>query len=303
VKAHKGYWGEAPYLDTIEFVDMGDDPAAAISALASDQIHGLIAADPVQYDALNANPNLKLYQIPTAETAVLRFKVTEKPFNDPRVRKAMRLGLDNNQVMQIAVRGLGLVGDHTHVSPAQPDFKEIPKMPRDVVAAKKLLADAGMPNGFETELFVPNDTAWIVAEAQAAVQQWQDIGVKVKLNVMPGAQYWDVWTKVPFGCTVWYHRPLGMMILGLGYRTGVPWNESSYSNPEFDQLLGEAERTIDLEKRRDLMAKLETIMHEDGPVAQPLWRNNFTFFAKSVVGVKMHPSGYFFGNRLAFQST
>ncbi len=299
VKKVKSYWGQAANLDAIEFVDTGDDPAAAIAALASQQIHGLIFADPVQYDALKAMPNLQIYSVPTAETAVMRMKVTEKPFNDPRVRKAMKLGLDSAAIVQIALRGLGVPGDHVHVSPAHPDYKPIKPLGRDVAAAKKLLAEAGYPNGIESTLYVPNDLPWIVAQAQAAVEQWKDIGANIKLNVMPGAEYWDVWTKVPFGATIWYHRPLGSMLIALGYRTGVPWNESSYSNKELDEVLAKVEGTLDISKRRDLMFRIEEIMHEDGPIAQPLWRNNFTFYDKKVTGVTIHPSNYFFGDKFA----
>ncbi len=299
VKKVKSYWGQSANLDAIEFVDTGDDPAAAIAALASQQIHGLIFADPVQYDALKAMPNLQIYSVPTAETAVMRMKVTEKPFNDPRVRKAMKLGLDSAAIVQIALRGLGVPGDHVHVSPAHPDYKPIKPLGRDVAAAKKLLAEAGYPNGIESTLYVPNDLPWIVAQAQAAVEQWKDIGANIKLNVMPGAEYWDVWTKVPFGATIWYHRPLGSMLIALGYRTGVPWNESSYSNKELDEVLAKVEGTLDISKRRDLMFRIEEIMHEDGPIAQPLWRNNFTFYDKKVTGVTIHPSNYFFGDKFA----
>ena len=299
VKKVKSYWGQAANLDAIEFVDTGDDPAAAIAALASQQIHGLIFADPVQYDALKAMPNLQIYSVPTAETAVMRMKVTEKPFNDPRVRKAMKLGLDSAAIVQIALRGLGVPGDHVHVSPAHPDYKPIKPLGRDVAAAKKLLAEAGYPNGIESTLYVPNDLPWIVAQAQAAVEQWKDIGANIKLNVMPGAEYWDVWTKVPFGATIWYHRPLGSMLIALGYRTGVPWNESSYSNKELDEVLAKVEGTLDISKRRDLMFRIEEIMHEDGPIAQPLWRNNFTFYDKKVQGVIIHPTNYFFGSHFA----
>jgi len=302
VKKVKSYWGQAANLDGIEFVDTGDDPAAAIAALASQQIHGLIFADPVQYDALKAMPHLQIYSVPTAETAVMRFKVSEKPFDDARVRKAMKLGLDADAIVQIALRGLGAPGDHLHVSPAHPDYKPIKPLGRDIAGAKKLLADAGHPNGFETTLYVPNDLPWIVAQAQAAAEQWKDIGVNVKLNVMPGAEYWDVWTKVPFGATIWYHRPLGSMLIALAYRTGVPWNESGYSNAELDEVLGKVEGTLDIDKRRDLMYRIEEIMHEDGPIAQPLWRNNFTFYDKKVQGVVIHPTNYFFGNRFALSA-
>jgi peptide/nickel transport system substrate-binding protein len=307
VKAHRPYWGglwnEGPHLDAIEFIDLGDDPSAPISALASGQIHGALVVDSGQYDAMKQLPHLKFYSVPTAATAVLRMKVTQKPFDDPRVRKAMRLGVDTKEIAEVALRGLGEAGDHVHVAPVQPDYQPIAPMQRDVDAAKKLLADAGYPNGFDTVLYVPNDQAWIAAEAQAAAEQWKAIGVRVKLNVVPGAQYWENWTKVPFGATTWLHRPLGLMVLDLAYRTGVPWNETSYSNPEFDKLLNQADSTADIAKRREVMGKLEEIMHEDGPVVQPLWQHLFSFFHESVLGYTMHPSNYLFGTRLALQQT
>ena len=302
LKARKDYWGEGPYVDSAEFIDMGDDPSAAISAMASKQVHGLVAADPVQYDALKALPHVQLYQVPTAETAVLRVKVTEKPFTDPRVRKAMRLAVDSASIVQVALRGLGLPGEHHHVHPAHPDYAKLAPMKRDVAAAKKLLAEAGYTNGFDTEIFVPKDPPWNGAESAAAVEQWKEAGIRVKVSIMPGQEYWDVWNKVPLGCTIWYHRPLGFMVLGLAYRTGVPWNESSYSNPEFDKLLTEAEGTLDVSKRREIIGKLEKIMQEDGPIVQPIWRNNFTFYDKRVQGYKMHPTNYVFANQLALQA-
>jgi peptide/nickel transport system substrate-binding protein len=298
-KPRADYWGEKPKLDGVEFIDMGDDPAAPISALASKQVHGLISADPIQYDALKQLAHLKLYEVATAETAVLRFKMTEKPFDDVRVRRAMRLAVDNNAIMQLALRGLGIVGDNTHVSPAQPDYKGVGMPVRDVEGAKKLLVEAGFPDGIDAELSVPADPPWNGAESQAAVEQWKDAGIRVALNIMPGAEYWDVWTKVPLGCTIWYHRPLGVMVLGLAYRTGVPWNESSYSNPEFDRILGEAEGTLDTEKRKDLMGQLQKMLQDDGTIVQPLWRKNFTFYDARVQGFTMHPTNYVFCNRLA----
>ncbi len=302
LKSRQGYWGDAAALDRVEFIDMGDDPTAPISALASKQIHGLVSADPIQFDALKALPHVQLYQVSTAETAVLRVKVTEKPFSDPRVRKAMRLAVDSKAIVQVALRGVGLPGEHHHVAPAHPDYAKLKPMTRDVAAAKKLLAEAGYPNGIDAELSCPKDPPWNGAESLAAIEQWKEAGIRIKLNMMPGQQFWDVWDKVPLACTIWYHRPLGFMVLGLAYRSGVPWNESSYANAEFDKILTEAEGTIDLAKRKALMAKLETIMQEDGPIVQPLWRNNFTFYDKKVKGFSVHPTNYIFANKLGIEA-
>jgi len=79
----------------------------------------------------------------------------------------------------------------------------------------------------------------------------------------------------------------------------VPWNESGYSNPEFDRLLTKAEGILDVDKRREVMAKIEKIMQDDGPIVQPVWRSIFTFYDERVQGFEMHPSTYIFGEQLA----
>ena len=298
-KAKKGYWDGDANVDIIEMSDTGDDPTAAISALASKQLHGLMFADPLQYDALSALPHLQLYSVPTGETVVMRMKVTEKPFTDARVRQAMRYAIDQKPILQVALHGLGREGQHHHTSPAHPEYAELPPFTRDVAKAKQLLAEAGFANGLDTEIFVPTDLPWGQVQVESAVEQWKDAGIRVKINLMPGASYWDVWTKVPFGSTIWYHRPLAIMTYGLAYRTGAPWNEAAYSNKDFDELLAQAEGTLDVGKRREIMAKLEKILQDDGPLVQPLFRDTFTFMDKRVKGFSMHPTNYFFGWKVA----
>jgi peptide/nickel transport system substrate-binding protein len=133
------------------------------------------------------------------------------------------------------------------------------------------------------------------------VEQWKGAGIRIEINVLPGAQFWEIWDKTDFGMTSWTHRPLGVMVLGLAYRAGVPWNESSYNNPEFDALLTKAEGILDVDKRREVMAQIEKIMQDDGPITQPLWRAVFTGYDKRVKGFKMHPTSYIFANELALE--
>ena len=68
---------------------------------------------------------------------------------------------------------------------------------------------------------------------------------------------------------------------------------------DFDTLLTQAEGTVDVNQRREMMAKLEAILQDDGPIVQPVWRALFTFHDKRVQGFKMHPTGYIFGHQLA----
>ena len=293
LKSRKDYWGGPVALDAMEQIDVGDDPNGQIGMLISRQIDGLAHADPTQFDALSKIKHLNGHQVATGMTAAMRMRTDAKPFDNPNVRLAMKLGVDQEKMVQLALRGLGSVGEHHHVSPAHPEYAKLPKFKRDVAQAKKLLADAGVK--VDVTLDVAADNQWEEQQALAAAEQWKEIGVNVKVNVMPGATYWDVWTKVPFGSTIWYSRPLGTMVLALAYKTGVPWNESGWSNKEFDKILAVAEGTLDVEKRRALMGQLETIMQKDGPIVQPVFVNALAFMDKRVKGYKLHPMYYFFG--------
>jgi len=302
LSARQGYWGSGPHLDGIEFIDLGDDPSASANALSSRQVHGLFGAEARLLQLYQKLDFVQRYDAVTAETAVVRGKITEKPFDDPRVRKALRLAIDPEQVLAVTLGTLGSTGEHHHVCKIHPEYAKLPTPKRDVDAAKRLLAEAGYKNGLDLEVACGVDPEWQLISMQVMVQHWKDAGIRVKIKSMPGAEYWDVWDKVPFGYTLWYHRPLGIMVLGLAYRSGVPWNESNYANPEFDRLLSEAEGLLDVEQRRQVMAKLEHIMQEEGPIVQPIWRSVFTYYDKKVKGFRMHPSNYIFGEELALES-
>ncbi len=302
LRARSDYWGDGPYVDELQFIDLGDDPSAAIGAVASQQVHGIYEGDVSQLDVFKALPHVTIYEALTAQTGVARVQVDREEFSDPRLRKAMRLAVDTPRILELAHRGLGAPGEHHHVGPVHPDYQKLPFMERDVEAAKALLAEAGHPNGVSMEIAAKKDPAWEIQAVQAMVEQWKDAGINVNINLLPSAQFWDVWDKVPFGFTSWTHRPLGFMVLGLAYRSGVPWNESHYSNPEFDALLTKAEGTLDLEERREILGQIETIMQEDGPIVQPLWRSLFVVYDKRVKGFKLHPTSYIFGQDLGIES-
>jgi peptide/nickel transport system substrate-binding protein len=302
LRKRDGWWGGESFIDELQYVDLGDDPSATMGALASQQVHGNYApdADITQFDVLKTLPHLTIHEALTAQTAVARIQVDRPEFQDPRVRKAFRLAVDTPRCLEIAHRNIGAPGEHHHVCPVHPDYKKLPFMQRDVEAAKKLLAEAGHPNGIDVEIASKKAPAWELQAVQTMVEQWKDAGIRVRINVMPSAQFWDVWDKVPFGFTSWAHRPLGFMVLALGYRSGVPWNESRFDDAEFDTLLTQAEGTLDVDERREILGQIEMIMQERGPITQPLWRGIFAAFDQRVVGYKLHPTGYIFAEELGW---
>ena len=291
VSRKSGYWGKGPYIDRLEIVDLGDDAAAQVSALASKQVDMIYMGSIASLPTVERLPHVQINTVVGGYTAVARVHPI-KPFDDRRVRQALRHSVDTEALLKAAHRGLGSPGEHHHVAPVHPEYANIGVMKRDVAKAKALLTEAGYPNGIDTEIVCRPSPDWELLAVQTMVEQWKEAGIRVKINVMPSTQYWDNWTKVPFGFTTWAHRPLGTMVLGLAYRSGAAWNESKWSNAEFDKLLGEAEGYLDVEKRRGVMAKLEQIMLDDGPAVIPLWRAMFNYTDKKIKGYKIHPSVY-----------
>jgi peptide/nickel transport system substrate-binding protein len=294
LKARSSYWGEGPWLEQVEFHDLGDDPATKLAALASKQVDGLYDPDIKIYEQCKKLAHIEVHEVTTAQTAVARMHVDKAPFDNPKVRKAMRMAINPDAALKIAHRGLGAPGESHHVAPVHPEYVKTAFKYNDPEGAKALLAEAGHPDGIEVTLQCKKDPDWEPTAAQAMVQMWGKAGIKVKLEVLPSAQYWDVWTTVPFGFTTWTHRPLGVMVLGLAYRTGVAWNESAYANPKFDALITKAEGILDVEKRKVVMKEIEELMDEDGPIVLPLWRAVFQPFIKTLKNFTPHPTDYYF---------
>jgi peptide/nickel transport system substrate-binding protein len=293
-KRKASYWGGEVFLDEIRFVDLGEDPGAYLAAIASSQVDGLYELDLTTLEAAKNIPGIKVISIPTTQTGVIRMKVTEKPFTDIRVRKAVQKCCDAQRMLDIAHRGLGILGEHHHVATIHPEYFALPPFKQDIAGAKKLLAEAGYPNGIELTCNVGNtDGVWEQDCVAVLKEDAAKAGITINMNVMPSAQYWDVWTKAPLSLTSWTHRPLAVMVLGLAYRTGVPWNESSYANPAFDAALNDAESTLDVEKRRVKMEKVEKILQDDAVLVQPFFRSVFTAVRDNVVNLQNHPTRYY----------
>ena len=293
-KRNAKWWGGDVYLDEIRIIDLGEDAGAYLAAIASKQVDVIYNLDLTTLEAAKNIPGIKVVDIPSTQTGVIRMKVTEKPFTDRRVRRAVQLTCDAQRQLDISHRGLGIVAEHHHVATIHPEYFKLPPLKRNIAEAKKLLAEAGYPDGFEIACNVGNtDGVWEQDSVAVLKEDAAAAGINIKMNVMPQAQYWDVWTKAPLSLTSWTHRPLAVMVLGLAYRTGVPWNESSYANPEFDKALTDAESTVNVEERRKKMEKVEKILQDDAVLVQPFFRAVFTAVRENVVGFEMHPTRYY----------
>jgi len=285
-RRENGKWwgGEAP-LDGVEFIDYGTDFSATISAFDSGEID-INLETPADFIDILDKMDLVKSEVATATTLVARTNVTNKPYDDQRVRNALQMAVDNNVVLQLGYAGRGTVGENHHVSPIHPEYYELPKKTRDAEGAKKLMEEAGQAD-FEHELISVEDD-WQKNTGDAIAAQLREAGIKVKRTVLPGSTFWNDWTKYPYSLTIWYMRPLAVQVLALGYRTGEAWNESGYSNPDFDAKLKEALSINDVEKRKQVMKDVEQILQDSGVIIQPFWQKLYSHMSKKVRNYSVH---------------
>lgn len=281
------WWGGEALLDGVEFIDYGTDPSAMVNAFEAGEVD-LNNETGAEYVDILDGLGLRKTEIQTATTLVARTNVNQAPYDDQRVRNALQMAVDNNVVLELGYDGRGTVGENHHVAPIHPEYAELPKKTRDIEGAKKLMAEAGQAD-FEHELITVDDD-WNKNTGDAIAAQLRDAGFNVKRTVLPGSTFWNDWTKFAYSLTVWYMRPLGVQCLALAYRTGEAWNETGYSNPEFDEKLQQALSIADPDKRREVMRELETIIQNSGIIIQPYWQKLYNHMTDRVQNFSIHPT-------------
>ncbi len=290
------WWGTeihgGPYLDRIEFIDFGTDPASWLAAAESEEVDMLYESVGEFIDILDAIGWTKSEAV-TANTITIRPNQEAmvgdiRPYADARVRRALALAVDNAVCLELGYAGLGTVAENHHVCPIHPEYADIGPAPYDPEQARALMEEAGMAE-FEHEL-VSIDDDWRKNTTDAVAAQLRDAGINVKRVVLPGSTFWNDWAQYPFSSTNWNMRPLGVQVLALAYRTGEAWNESAYANPDFDAKLAEAMSIADADERRRVMAEVEQMLRDDGVIIQPYWRSIYRHYTGNVVGAEMHPT-------------
>jgi peptide/nickel transport system substrate-binding protein len=285
------WWGDtalAPVLlDGVELIDYGTDPSASIAAFEAGEIDTNYETQPSYVEIFDALGLVKSESL-TANTLCLRMNVTQPPYDDQRVRNAVQLAVDNATVLDLGYQGLGQVAENHHVGPMHPEYAPLPPIARDPERSIALLTEAGQQS---TELeLISYDDDFNRNTSDAVAAQMRDVGMNVKRTVLPGNTFWNNWMGYPFSATEWNMRPLGVQVYALAYRTGGAWNETAFSDPEFDTLLDEAYAIADADKRRVLMEQMEKIIQDSGILVQPYWRSTFRHMTDGVQGLVMHPT-------------
>jgi peptide/nickel transport system substrate-binding protein len=312
LKRRNDYWqkgadGESlPYMESIEFIDMGNEMAPQIAAIKAGEIDMIDLGDSAGVDAFQAlknDPNVNITPATTASTRVLRMRVDLKPWTDNKVRQALKLCQHHEKLLSLVYFNEGLQGQDFHVYQLHPEYCEKPIPKYDPQKAKQLLKEAGYDNGIDVNLAVGSDWPDVVRYAEVLKQDAMPAGFRININTMPTSQYWEKWTEVDLGITPWMHRPIGTMVLNLAYIADdqgkpVPWNETRWSDPEFSKLLNEANGLINVDERRKVFCKLEQIQMDRGSIGIPYWRNQWFVTRKRLNNLQGHPSVYMLFNEV-----
>ncbi|MDJ0783207.1 MAG: ABC transporter substrate-binding protein [Desulfosarcinaceae bacterium] len=316
LKARKDYWQKGvdgkplPYLDGMQFIDLGGDLAPQIAALKSGEVHMIDASDnpgPVVMKSVKSDAHIQVLPVTTGTTRVLRMRVDQKPFSDNRVRLALKLCQNREKILALAFEGEGMQGQDTHVYPSHPEYCQVATPAYDPSRAKQLLAEAGYPKGLAVDLAVASEWTDVVRYAEVLKQDALPAGIRINIKTMPTSQYWEKWTEVPLGITPWTHRPLGTMILNLAYiadEEGKPvsWNETRWVDPEFSELLVKANGTLDVEARRQIFCELEKIQQERGSIGIAYWMNSWMCASQKLKQITAHPNLYMLFNEAWLES-
>ncbi|MEZ4727918.1 MAG: ABC transporter substrate-binding protein [Caldilineaceae bacterium] len=301
LQARTDYWrmGEdgnpLPYLDEIVYVNLDKD--ATVAAMLGGQVDSIYNPGASQWQALKDVPDFTVRSASTAQTIVLRMRVDLEPWDDNRVRTALKMCQDRERIMQLSYFGEGDLAIDAHVAPIHPAYAEKPIPAYDPEGAKALLEEYAAEKGITLPLQVTLATKNDQAEpemAQALKEMAAPAGFEITLDITEPGGYWDRWTEVDLGLTSWTHRPLDTMVLPLAYTEEAigNWNETRWTDEEFETLLREAEKTLDVEARRELMSQIEDIMQERGPIGIAYWRNVWNITRNNFQNVKSHPTSY-----------
>jgi peptide/nickel transport system substrate-binding protein len=257
---YDGYWGDKAKIDQIQIQDFADSNAL-VNALQAGQIHTL---DNLPYNLIDTlkKQGGQTLESKTGAWVPFTMAVDEKPFNDVRVRQALRLICDRQQMIDQALSGYGFLGNDLY-APFDPAYnKDLPQRQQDIDQAKSLLKAAGQSD-LQVTLNTGDDIGPAApASASLFVQQAKKAGVTVNV-VKKNPFYGPDYLKYPFAQDFWNTRNY-LPQVAVGSLKGGTYNETHFNNPKFAGLIATAQATVDETKRNGLLQQAQEIEYNEG---------------------------------------
>ncbi len=270
-----------PYLDRVTYRFISD-PNSVVAALKAGDIDvSAFGIGPESIQELQKDGRFQVIVGDTTNDVILSMNNSKKPFSDKRVRLAITHAINKEEVLKGAMFGLGKILG-SNVDPLNPYFVDMSKaVPYDPAKAKKLLAEAGYPNGLDAVLKVAPQYYYTVRTGEILVNQLAKVGVRVKIEQIE----WGQWLS-----QVWKDANYDMSIIG----HAEPWDINNYANPnyyyrwdntEFRRLFKDSEVTVDDKVRRELYATLQKMLADEAPAVWLYMHPRLVVTKKGVAGI------------------
>ena len=284
------YWMTGqPYVDTLKIISISDD-TARLNALLSGQIDAMAQLPYAQAKAQQATGNIVVLVAPAPQALVFYVDVTRPPFNDVRMRTAMKLIPNRPQLVADAISGFGTVANDL-VGKGLPFYNgSLPQRAQDIEQAKSLLKAAGHANLhilLKTSSIIPG----FVESATLFAQQAKAAGVTVSLQQVPPDSYFNPslqYLKLLFGQSQWPVFDLKFWYLQ-ALANGAPYNETHWHVPSWNALLSKAIGELDQTKAQSYWDQVQQIQYQQGGYL--VWTNADYVDAASTKVRGLKPAG------------
>jgi len=284
---NKDYWQKGlPRLDKVTYRFI-PDPNSALAALKSGDIDvSAFGLGPENVDALKKDGRFQVILGDTTNDVTLSMNNSKKPYLDKRVRLAITHAINKEDVLKGAMFGYGKILGSS-VDPLNPYYVDVSKrVSYDPAKAKKLLAEAGYPNGFEATFKVAPQYYYTVRSAEVVVNQLAKVGIRAKIQQIE----WGQWLAQVFCLKPCENPDYDMSIIG----HAEAWDIGNFANPkyyfrwdspEFQALFKESEVTVDDKKRRELYVKMQQMLADEAPAVWLYMHPRLVVTKKGVTGI------------------
>ncbi|MFZ4655949.1 MAG: ABC transporter substrate-binding protein [Caldilineaceae bacterium] len=266
-----------------------------VAALVCGKLDLLLEIGPDQIAQLQGNPDIVVRQTPSGRYQNLAMRVKGHPFDDKRVRQALKACLDRSELHQQVLQGQGAVGNDHPIAPINRFFPDLTMPPPNLERARQLLTEAGHPNGLQLQLLTADAFPGMVQLADAVQEMAKPAGIEIEVieaKVPSEIYFTDYWGVVPFYVSAWEFRPSLYETFAIAYHSTSYWNETGWSSPALDQLLDAAQQERSPEQRRVLYREAAQLLMDEGPVMIPYFQPVLVAMRNRVQGFTPHPAGW-----------
>jgi peptide/nickel transport system substrate-binding protein len=279
---NQSYWRAGlPYVDTLTITDFPDTTSLQ-DALVTGVVQAAGNLDGPQIPALQNQAGVRAVVSRTGEIQPFTMRVDRPPFNDVRVRQAMRLLVDRGALISSALDGFGTEASDLF-SPYDPDFDPSLRRQPDIPRAMHLLKQAGRED-LRVTLVTSNIATSTVAMATVLAQQAKAAGVTVNLQNVPANSFFEtVYLKSEFSQDYYNYFPY-LTQVAQSMLPGSPFNETHNNNPAYTSLYNQANATANASLTHEMLFKMQQIDFDQGGYIIPAYIDSLDAYSDKIGG-------------------